>query len=286
MSLPAYCTKETVALFIGRPSAYFTASTTPTATQIEEWLERKTAEIEARTNRAWLPRNAHLEYHSIPYNRVLMQVYSFKRFKRVYLRHGGVKTLDSTLGDSLEVFDGSTWYDWLANKTEGRSQDYWVEPEDGYLFLNAQPSREGARISYRYNEGADTLLDDATGVNTTDATFTVDSTTGFPDVGYFLIDSENVYYSAKTATTFTGCTRGARGTTAASHADNAPIYFVPDRVSNLCAKMVCLELIQGDDYSVLFPEGSSNVPLATKRSTWLNEVERELQQLQRVVLPT
>jgi hypothetical protein len=57
-------------------------------------------------------------------------------------------------------------------------------------------------------------------------TITVDSTTGFSATGNILIDSENISYTGKTSTDFTGCTRGLSGTgsgAAASHADNAAV---------------------------------------------------------------
>jgi len=48
-------------------------------------------------------------------------------------------------------------------------------------------------------------------------TMTVTSTTGYPTTGTVLIGSEQVTYTAITATTFTGLTRGANGTTSAAH---------------------------------------------------------------------
>jgi hypothetical protein len=48
-------------------------------------------------------------------------------------------------------------------------------------------------------------------------TVVVTSTTGFAASGTILIGSELITYAAKTGTDFTGCTRGAKGTTAASH---------------------------------------------------------------------
>ena len=59
-------------------------------------------------------------------------------------------------------------------------------------------------------------------IDADDTTITVDATTGFPrtgEAGYIVIDSEKITYTGKTSTTFTGCTRGADGTTAASHLD-------------------------------------------------------------------
>jgi len=58
-------------------------------------------------------------------------------------------------------------------------------------------------------------------LNNSTTTVTVDSTTGFPATGTIDIDSELITYTGLTGTTFTGCVRGANGTTAASHLDNA-----------------------------------------------------------------
>ena len=52
-------------------------------------------------------------------------------------------------------------------------------------------------------------------------TITVDDTTNFSPAGTILIGTELISYTGKTATTFTGCTRGAQGTRAAPHANNA-----------------------------------------------------------------
>ena len=54
-------------------------------------------------------------------------------------------------------------------------------------------------------------------------TVTVDSTTNFPTTGAITIDSEVIFYTNTTSTTFTGCTRGADGTGATTHSDNAPV---------------------------------------------------------------
>jgi hypothetical protein len=53
----------------------------------------------------------------------------------------------------------------------------------------------------------------------------VDATTGFPAAGTIAIDSELITYTSKTGTQFGGTiTRGAFGTTAATHLDNALTY--------------------------------------------------------------
>jgi len=60
-------------------------------------------------------------------------------------------------------------------------------------------------------------------INNSVTTITVDSTTGFPATGRIDIDTELITYTGVTPTTFTGCVRGANGSTAASHLDNAVV---------------------------------------------------------------
>lgn len=57
------------------------------------------------------------------------------------------------------------------------------------------------------------------GINNSVTTITVVSTTAFTSTGAIWINGEYITYSGKTATDFTGCVRGADGTTAASHSN-------------------------------------------------------------------
>jgi hypothetical protein len=71
-----------------------------------------------------------------------------------------------------------------------------------------------------------TAINQVGGIDNAVSTIPVDSTTGFAATGTILIDQELITYSGKTATTFTGASRGTNGTTAAAHADNAVVYDV------------------------------------------------------------
>ena len=51
-------------------------------------------------------------------------------------------------------------------------------------------------------------------------TITVPSTAGFLSAGTILVGTEKITYTGKSGTTFTGATRGAHGTTAASHSNS------------------------------------------------------------------
>lgn len=66
-----------------------------------------------------------------------------------------------------------------------------------------------------------TTVDFAVGIS--DESIVVTSTTGYPDSGSILIDNEIITYTGKNAITFTGCTRGAKYTSAAAHLVGAQV---------------------------------------------------------------
>lgn len=70
-----------------------------------------------------------------------------------------------------------------------------------------------------------TAINDAGNISATVTTITVDASSAFRFSPYarFIIDSEVIYATSSTSTTFTGCLRGQEGTTAAIHLDNATI---------------------------------------------------------------
>ncbi|MDB2700686.1 flagellar hook-basal body complex protein [Alphaproteobacteria bacterium] len=69
-----------------------------------------------------------------------------------------------------------------------------------------------------------TAINDGAGITAAATSMTVDSTDGFEDSGFIRVGTEVMSYTGKTATTFTGLTRGAGGTTAQIHADDAKIF--------------------------------------------------------------
>ena len=69
-----------------------------------------------------------------------------------------------------------------------------------------------------------TAVNNGAGITAAATSMTVDSTVGFEDSGFIRVGTEVMSYTGKTATTFTGLTRGAGGTTAQIHADDAKIF--------------------------------------------------------------
>jgi hypothetical protein len=65
-----------------------------------------------------------------------------------------------------------------------------------------------------FQDGVTTL---SAGINNAVTTIPVVSTTGFQNAGAFIIGSEVITYTGKTATSFTGCTRGQYGSSNAAH---------------------------------------------------------------------
>lgn len=95
-----------------------------------------------------------------------------------------------------------------------------IEPVLMSAFYDTEVVAARGESVYRAT-GASTDLDGA--LNSTDTTITVNSTSGFSDTGTLLIGSEQITYTGKTSITFTGCTRGANSTAAASHVDDATV---------------------------------------------------------------
>jgi len=91
--------------------------------------------------------------------------------------------------------------------------------------------RENHEITWFYPTSTDENTELNGALNASDTTVYVATTASFPYSGSIQIDEETIDYTGKTDAAFTGCTRGARSTTAAAHADAAvisnPDLYVP-----------------------------------------------------------
>lgn len=94
--------------------------------------------------------------------------------------------------------------------------------------------------------GISTVLNGA--IDSLVLTINVVDTTFFPSTGYIIIDQEIISYTGKTGTSFTGCTRGADGSTAASHltAAAAAAYAVADHHNILVSAIIAIETLLGN----------------------------------------
>jgi hypothetical protein len=70
-------------------------------------------------------------------------------------------------------------------------------------------------------------------IDSTVVTLPMLNAASYPNTGVVTIDLEKIYYTGKTSTSLTGCTRGYDGTAAASHGSySAVTYYIPNQVMN------------------------------------------------------
>jgi hypothetical protein len=152
-----YTTVTKVASILGMSTR--SDSTSPSVQQISEFIARAEDTIDEETGHAWrLRRNetasandqdSKYEYYDIPRN------YEWRQGIPIYLNNRKIRAFDADSGDVFEIWDGSSWEDWISGKTEGRAEDWWADYEQGVLFLRHRFAITGPRmlrLKYRYGE--------------------------------------------------------------------------------------------------------------------------------------
>ncbi len=128
----------------------FTTSTNPTKATVTEWIEESQDHIDQETMHAWRTVTVTKEQHHLE-----APHYQLRDGSEIKLLHRNITTLASGT-DLLEVWDGTQYLDYLANKTEGRNNDYWAKEEMGFIFIKTYPAYTprtfGVRITYRFGD--------------------------------------------------------------------------------------------------------------------------------------
>ena len=72
----------------------------------------------------------------------------------IYLKHTHIKQIQS-----LKVWNGSDYVEWIGSKTEGRDGDYWVDYIKGVLYINHRwlIRGTGKEVYVKYTYGRDDL---------------------------------------------------------------------------------------------------------------------------------
>lgn len=140
-----YCTPEDVQRQLQIDNLGGEGRSKPTRTDIIEIIKEAEDEIDKTTGHAWREKTS-IEY------KTLSNYHSHE--KPLYLKHRSVKTFDSEKGDKIEIWNGSEWEDYLTAKTEGRNNDYWIDYEEGIIYINNSITiyPNGIKITYRYGE--------------------------------------------------------------------------------------------------------------------------------------
>ena len=106
------------------------------------------------------------------------------------------------------------------------------------LIAQLQTSSGGVGIRLPYGAFQDTAYTTLNGgINNSVTTITVVSTAGFPTAGEIRIASEVITYTGITPTTFTGCTRGARGSANVAHSTGVAVTKIQSPVANTAVPM-------------------------------------------------
>jgi len=141
-----YTTSDKIAAFL--QTSAFSSSTIPTSTVVGTWIGWVDSEINSYTKNSFTTTTITKEYHDIR-----TFTYDYEGFIEIQLRRKNIVTFATISGDKVEVWSGNSWVDFVATKTVGRGGDYWVNEEDGVLYIKQAyftNLRDGIRITYRY----------------------------------------------------------------------------------------------------------------------------------------
>jgi len=160
-AVTTYCDKEDVARILGIMKSgsrlTFSATSLPTADEVNEMIEEASDEIDKITKHAWREVTVTDElYDYFPprfssYNRG----YSNVEHRSIHFNHRKLKTLDTGEGDKIYLWTGTEWDDIITSYTEGRADDFWLDYNKGIIFFKGvNPSRQknAMKATYRFGE--------------------------------------------------------------------------------------------------------------------------------------
>jgi len=150
-----YCTPRDVASFMGR--AAFTDITNPTRYEVEQIISDMCDQVDEKTHNTWRKTRVTNETHDVRiqdrYQGYGAYPYDYSTRIALYLKHRDIRPFVSGT-NKIEVWDGSTWIDFITTYTEGRSQDYWINAERGIIyFVNHYPLRQRSNVRVTYDYG-------------------------------------------------------------------------------------------------------------------------------------
>jgi len=131
----------------------FSGTSFPTDVEVVATIEDVQDEIDQTTQHAWREKKVTDEFYDLPveYSR---NFYYLDPGIPIHLRHREIREVGTANGDKIEIWDGGTTYtDYVATKTKGRNDDYWLDREKGIVYLKIFTPfyREKAtKLTYRY----------------------------------------------------------------------------------------------------------------------------------------
>ena len=143
-----YCTSDQVAEYLQRDD--FSTITTPKKTTVEDYIYRAEDEINRHTGTSWMPVTVTDEIHRMIYK----PSRNIKTWRpQITLDYRPIVTLVADT-DKIEVWNGGSWTEWVATKSEGRNDDFWIDYANGIVFFEKgfplHAFNEGVKFTYRY----------------------------------------------------------------------------------------------------------------------------------------
>ena len=126
------------------------ASTDPLLSEMNTLINQAEDFIDRETHHAWRAVTVTNEYRNVEQGFAGF----YQRQIPVKLKHRSIRAFVSGT-DKVEYWNGNSWIDMVATKTEGRANDYWVDYNVGVIyFVRTQPyyQEKGVRCTYRYGE--------------------------------------------------------------------------------------------------------------------------------------
>jgi hypothetical protein len=136
--------------------AEFDGQTHPTVTEVIEMIREVEDTIDSTTNHAWREKYAYDTGDANDYEmHHLDKEYVYLVGIPVFLKHRHIRQQDHTKGDSMQIWNGSEYEEWLTARTEGRDKDYWIDYRQGIVHIRTYVYRKrpwGFQMRYRYGE--------------------------------------------------------------------------------------------------------------------------------------
>jgi len=166
---PTYASAQDVAKYLGWIAEdtddglsrfVFSSSTIPTLAEVNEMLLAAEDDIDDKIGHAWRSRQIVKEYHDFQTAAWVAYYEREREARAIKLSHRSIRDLTSGT-DTVEVWDGSDWVDWVSTKTEGRGSDFWMDYTDGiFFFRESRPLRRIMTVRFTYRYGESTVPED------------------------------------------------------------------------------------------------------------------------------
>lgn len=133
----------------------FSTETVPSKEDVDAFINRFEDFIDSETMHSWRAKTV-TESFDIDYEDPIDNYFG-DYYMRIKLTNRQIRALDDTQGDSLEVWDGSNYEQYLgsgSSRVEGRNRDYWLDLNEGFLFIATYQtySQLAVRITYRFGD--------------------------------------------------------------------------------------------------------------------------------------